>query len=222
MAIEPEKRPRGRPRKVHPPEPVARPRCLPGRKKARDTMSPESVSLITRAALDRHGLHSIVVPEAMTQRDGIVILRQHGLSVADVARVYSRTEKLVRNTTDQWRAARGVTIDQWKTLVQANSDARRQHHRGVGSVYVASPAPRAPAPEPPLSDEDAALFARWPLEEMLHAAGVSIAHEELECELGREASQEEAEKHAASVEQIRKWLNGDADVDAEPHNRWFG
>jgi hypothetical protein len=217
MAIEPEKKRRGRPPKPRPPASVAKPRGLPGRKKARDGQSPESVSLITRAALDRHGLHSVVVPEAMSQRDGIVILRQHGLSVADVARVFSRTEKLIRNTTDQWRVARGVSIDQWHAMMQENAQARRS-----GAAPRIPAAPRAPAPEPPISDEDAALFARWPLEEMLHEAGVSIAQEELTQELGREISWEEAAKRAASVEQIRKWLNGDADVDAEPRNRWFG
>lgn len=71
MSVEPEKRKRGRPRKVRSPEapqwapsgdtlPVKSPG--PGRKKRKDALSPEAVSLLTKTALDRHGLHHVLVP----------------------------------------------------------------------------------------------------------------------------------------------------------------
>ena len=195
-----EKRKRGRPRKYRdtreqevwaPDMSTTRPVKLagPGRKKTRDSISPQAVSLITRAALDRHGLHHVLIPATMTQTAACVVLLQHGLAIADVARTLSCSERQVRNGAANWRKRQKMSYDEWQAIIQQNAEARSGVRAGrfdPGEVPV-RPRP-APPKRPEATEEELAEIMQF-VTDVGHAA----ARIELELQLGRPVTWEEIE-----------------------------
>lgn len=193
--IEAEQRKRGRPRKVRPAElwapsgdilPVKSPG--PGRKKSKDALSLEAVALIVRGALDRHGLHGVLVPATLTQGSGVAILLQHGLSNVEVARSLGQTEKFVRNRASQWRQANGVTLDQWRETIAQNAKARRTGQPAIPTVGFETTKPAQPARDA-LTDEEVAEVL-----ELVNTLAAGCARKELALQLKREVSWEEIER----------------------------